>query len=47
MKDFEAACGVGINVSPEEIEHVVEKAIKKHKDDLLSKRYTQIYCFTY
>jgi glutaminyl-tRNA synthetase len=41
IKDFETACGVGITVSPEEIEHVVEKLIKKHKDELLDKRYTQ------
>lgn len=39
--EFETACGVGITVSPEEIEHVVEKLIKKHKDELLDKRYTQ------
>jgi glutaminyl-tRNA synthetase len=41
VKDFECACGVGITVSPEEIEHVVEKLIKKHRDELLAKRYTQ------
>lgn len=40
-KDFETACGVGIAVSPEEIEHVVEKIIKTHKDELLDKRYSQ------
>ncbi|XP_033606818.1 probable glutamine--tRNA ligase [Cryptotermes secundus] len=39
IKEFETACGVGITVSPEEIEHVVEKLIKKHKDELLDKRY--------
>jgi hypothetical protein len=39
VKDFESACGVGITVSPEEIEHVVEKLIKKHQDELLDKRY--------
>ncbi|KDR12338.1 probable glutamine--tRNA ligase [Zootermopsis nevadensis] len=39
VKDFETACGVGITVSPEEIEHVVENVIKKHKDELLDKRY--------
>jgi glutaminyl-tRNA synthetase len=41
VKDFESACGVGITVSPEEIEHVVENLIKKHRDELLDKRYTE------
>jgi glutaminyl-tRNA synthetase len=41
IQDFESACGVGITVSPEEIEHVVEKLIKKHKDELLDKRYNE------
>jgi glutaminyl-tRNA synthetase len=41
VKDFESACGVGITVSPEEIEHVVEKLIKKHRAELLDKRYNQ------
>jgi glutaminyl-tRNA synthetase len=39
VKDFESACGVGITVSPEEIEHVVENLIKKHRDELMDKRY--------
>jgi Glutaminyl-tRNA synthetase, non-specific RNA binding region part 1. len=43
VKDFESACGVGITVSPEEIEHVVENLIKKHRDELLDKRYTEHY----
>ncbi|XP_012939846.1 glutamine--tRNA ligase [Aplysia californica] len=38
-KSFEEACGVGVVVSPEEIETVVEGVIKKHKDGLLEKRY--------
>jgi len=42
VKDFESACGVGITVSPEEIERVVENLIKKHRDELLDKRYTEI-----
>ena len=41
VKDFESACGVGITVSPEDIEHVVENLIKKHRDELLDKRYTE------
>jgi glutaminyl-tRNA synthetase len=45
VKDFETACGVGITVSPEEIEHVVENVIKKHKDELLDKRYVQCKIF--
>jgi len=41
VKDFESACGVGITVSPEEIEHVVENLIKKHRDELMDKRYNE------
>jgi len=47
LKDFESACGVGITVSPEEIEHVVENVIKKHRDELLDKRYTEISTLEY
>ena len=47
VKDFESACGVGITVSPEEIEHVVENLIKKHRDELLDKRYTEITTLEY
>lgn len=39
VKDFESACGIGIIVSPEDIERVVEKFITKHKNDLMDKRY--------
>ncbi|KAJ8880756.1 hypothetical protein PR048_017226 [Dryococelus australis] len=39
VEDFEEACGIGINVSPEEIEKVVEDVIKKYKDELLERRY--------
>ncbi|XP_055939600.1 probable glutamine--tRNA ligase [Argiope bruennichi] len=40
IKNFETASGVGISVSPEEIEKVVEKIIASHKEELLEKRYT-------
>lgn len=33
------SCGVGINISPAEIEEAVEKTISKHKDEILDKRY--------
>ncbi|XP_011173631.1 probable glutamine--tRNA ligase [Solenopsis invicta] len=36
---FEEFCGVGIVVSPEQIEEEVEKIIKAHKDEILEKRY--------
>ncbi|XP_069684167.1 probable glutamine--tRNA ligase [Periplaneta americana] len=39
VKEFETSCGVGVIVSPEEIEHVVEKVIKKYREELLEKRY--------
>ncbi|XP_066999237.2 probable glutamine--tRNA ligase [Anabrus simplex] len=39
VKSFEEACGVGIVVSPEDIERVVEKLIAVHKEELLEKRY--------
>lgn len=32
-------CGVGIVVTPEEIEKVVEKVIQQHREELLVKRY--------
>jgi len=35
---FEESCGVGIAVSPEQIEEEVEKIIKAHKDEILEKR---------
>lgn len=37
--DFEKECGVGVVVSPEEIENEVEKQIKQHRDEILEKRY--------
>ncbi|KAK2899068.1 hypothetical protein Q8A67_010486 [Cirrhinus molitorella] len=36
---FEAACGMGVVVTPEQIEDVVELIIRKHKDQLLAERY--------
>lgn len=36
---FNKECGVGVEVSPEEIESVIEKIIKKNEDELLKKRY--------
>ncbi|CAL1539919.1 unnamed protein product [Lymnaea stagnalis] len=38
-KAFEEASGVGVVVSPEEIETAVEEVVKKHKQGLLEKRY--------
>lgn len=37
--EFEEACGVGVVVSPEEIEQEVEKLIQKHKEEIKEKRY--------
>ncbi|XP_071495236.1 glutamine--tRNA ligase-like [Diadema antillarum] len=39
MPEFEKACGIGVSVDPEDIEDEVERAISKHKDGLLEKRY--------
>lgn len=36
---FEKACGVGVVVTPEEVEQVVEKHMAKYKQELLEKRY--------
>lgn len=36
---FESSCGVGVRVSPEDIEDAVEVVIQKHKDGLIEKRY--------
>ncbi|XP_071081641.1 glutamine--tRNA ligase-like [Haliotis cracherodii] len=36
---FEQACGVGVVITPEEIETAVEKVIGKYKNDLVEKRY--------
>ncbi|KFB45505.1 AGAP010267-PA-like protein [Anopheles sinensis] len=36
---FDAACGVGVTVTPEEIEKAVEITIGKYRDDILQNRY--------
>lgn len=36
---FEESCGIGVNITPDQIEDCVEELIKKHKDELLKKRY--------
>lgn len=38
IKAFEESCGVGVVVTPEQIEQEVEKVIKKHQSELLEKR---------
>lgn len=37
--EFEEFCGVGVVVTPEEIESAVEKLITEYKSELLEKRY--------
>uniref|UniRef100_A0A1A7YBV8 Glutamine--tRNA ligase n=1 Tax=Iconisemion striatum TaxID=60296 RepID=A0A1A7YBV8_9TELE len=39
QKEFDEACGVGIVITPEQIEDAVESIIKKHKEQLLKERY--------
>uniref|UniRef100_A0A667Y0F0 Glutamine--tRNA ligase n=1 Tax=Myripristis murdjan TaxID=586833 RepID=A0A667Y0F0_9TELE len=39
QKEFEDACGVGVVITPEQIEDAVESVIKKHKEQLLKERY--------
>lgn len=39
LGDLEAYCGMGIDVTPEQIEKAVEDAINQHKKELLEKRY--------
>ncbi|XP_006036689.1 glutamine--tRNA ligase [Alligator sinensis] len=39
VADFERACGVGVAVTPEQIEEAVEAAISKHRAELLAERY--------
>ncbi|XP_051526111.1 glutamine--tRNA ligase [Myxocyprinus asiaticus] len=39
QSEFEMACGVGVEVTPEQIEDAVELIIKKHKEQLLAERY--------
>lgn len=37
---FNDACGVGVVVTPDQIEQAVEDAIQKHRDEIARKRYT-------
>ncbi|XP_074103417.1 glutaminyl-tRNA synthetase [Cotesia typhae] len=39
IPEFEEACGVGVVVTPEQVEAAVEKAIKNHLDDIKEQRY--------
>lgn len=39
IEALKESCGVGINISPAEIEEAVEKTISIHKDEILDKRY--------
>ncbi|XP_058057261.1 probable glutamine--tRNA ligase [Anopheles bellator] len=36
---FDKACGVGVVVTPEEVEWAVEKTVAKHREDILQHRY--------
>lgn len=38
IAEFEKTCGIGVVVSPEQIEEEVEKVIKAHKDEIIEKR---------
>ncbi|XP_068605465.1 glutamine--tRNA ligase-like [Brachionichthys hirsutus] len=39
QKEFEEACGVGVIVTPEQIEDAVETVIKKYREQLIKERY--------
>ncbi|KOC59075.1 putative glutamine--tRNA ligase [Habropoda laboriosa] len=39
ISNFEKECGVGVIVSPEEIEYEIEKVISAHKTEIIEKRY--------
>lgn len=39
VAEFDKYCGVGVVVSPEEIERVIESFVQKHKDEILAQRY--------
>lgn len=39
VKAFENACGVGVVVTPEQVEQAVETHMAKYKEELLEKRY--------
>lgn len=38
IKAFEDSCGVGIVVTPEDIEEEVKKVVTRHKAELVEKR---------
>lgn len=38
--EFEKSSGVGVTVTPEEIERVVEKIVSANKNELIEKRYS-------
>lgn len=37
--EFEDACGIGVEVTPDEIERVVEQVMVKHRDQIIQDRY--------
>lgn len=39
IEKFEKACGVGVVITPEQVEQAVENHMVKYKDELLEKRY--------
>jgi glutaminyl-tRNA synthetase len=39
MAELDQACGVGVVVTPEQIENAVEKVLNANKDEILEKRY--------
>ncbi|CAH2238779.1 jg11657 [Pararge aegeria aegeria] len=39
LGEFEEFCGVGVSVSPEQVERAVEKQMEKYKKELIEKRY--------
>lgn len=39
VSEFEKSCGIGINVTQEEIKHTVESIVSKSKNELVEKRY--------
>lgn len=42
IKAFETACGVGVTVTPEQIEQYVGQVIQKYKDELIKQRLADI-----
>ncbi|XP_068758276.1 glutamine--tRNA ligase-like [Montipora capricornis] len=39
VASFEESCGVGVKITPDQVEDCVEELIKLHKEELLKKRY--------